>query len=162
MYDSLVIANYFINKSFVEGAEMTNMKVLKLVYISHGWFLGANSKPLISEAPLAWEYGPVVERVYHQFKHFRGNQITKLADLNSDFMISADEIAPSEEAIEGFLDAIWVGYKKFSGLELSAMTHYKGTPWDWTVRNLGVGSPIPQKKIEEYYQERLNGRGRGQ
>ena len=36
MYPSLVVSNFFINKSIEEGVELTPMKLLKLVYITHG------------------------------------------------------------------------------------------------------------------------------
>ena len=54
MYPSLVVSNFFINKSIEEGVELTPMKLLKLVYITHGWFLGYNDRPLIQEPLEAW------------------------------------------------------------------------------------------------------------
>jgi len=75
MYNPLAVANYFIYKSIDEGVSITPMKVLKLVYIAHGWHLGIRKEPLITEQTEAWKYGPVVESVYIAFKKYGKNDI---------------------------------------------------------------------------------------
>jgi len=46
---TLAVANYLIGKAHSEGDRITVMKLLKLVYIAHGWSLGLTGKPLIGE-----------------------------------------------------------------------------------------------------------------
>lgn len=128
METPIAIANYFIKKSFDTGCEMTTMKAIKLVYISHGWHLGITETPLINEAVQAWKYGPVVETVYTEFKSFKDNEITKLAYCLSN---AGEAITPiASDAIQPFLDKIWKVYKNYTGLQLSTLTHQSGTPWD--------------------------------
>ena len=58
MYQPLTISNYFIQKLHETGSPVTAMKLIKLVYIAHGWHLALeNGKSLISEAVMAWKYG---------------------------------------------------------------------------------------------------------
>ena len=47
VYSSITVANYFIIKGLRERIPLTPMRLLKLVYITHGWFLGNHGKPLI-------------------------------------------------------------------------------------------------------------------
>ncbi|QLH42366.1 MAG: DUF4065 domain-containing protein [Coxiellaceae bacterium] len=55
------------------------MKLAKLIYVAHGWSLALNDVPLIDEAVQAWKFGPVIESVYHEFKHFGNDVINSLA-----------------------------------------------------------------------------------
>lgn len=155
MFPSRQIANYFVQKSFDTGVIMTPMKVLKLSYIAHGWYLALAEKPLLSDAIEAWKYGPVIRSVYQDFKGYGKGQITELrknfnystTDYNVDVVDNPDIIK--------FLDAIWQVYGKFSGVELSEMTHKKGTPWDIVWNDRGgcdrEGAVIPNDLIEEHY-----------
>lgn len=130
------------------------MKLIKLTYISHGWNLAFYSKPLISESVQAWKYGPVVQSLYHGFKQFGNEEIPKselecLQDLSKEFV---SENVP-------LLEKVWEKYGGLSGLQLSALTHQPGTPWDkvWNHgdgKNL-IGAIIPDDLIKEFYIEKL-------
>jgi uncharacterized phage-associated protein len=77
MYDAIAIANYFIEKSLATGKRLTPMQLVKLVYIAHGWYLARTGKPLLADAVQAWQFGPVIPTLYHEFKQFRDGQITR-------------------------------------------------------------------------------------
>ena len=121
MYNPIDIANYFLKK-YGNESKITPMKLVKLVYIAHGWYLGISDKALIDENPEAWKYGPVIPRVYHHFKDYGREAIT----INN-FPNNPDDNLP--EQIKTFLDKIWEVYGKFSAIQLSAKTHEIGTPW---------------------------------
>lgn len=63
-YQANIIANFFVKKAQEEQIPLTLMKIIKLVYIAHGWHLAHKKSPLISEPVEAWPYGPVVPSVY--------------------------------------------------------------------------------------------------
>ncbi len=157
MYNSVSIANFFIDKSFYEGVEITPMKVLKLVYIAHGWHLGITQKPLINEQTEAWKYGPVVPSVYGTFKIFGKSDINKVIMSSLEVKQDFKEIQQNEE-ISAFLDKIWEVYKDYTGGDLSNLTHQSNTPWDvtWNKNNgsLKQGAIIPNKVIQEYYENK--------
>lgn len=153
MYNPLVISNFFINKSLETGIELTPMKLLKLVYISHGWFMGYNDDPLISDAVLAWEHGPVIRKVYDRFKVYGRNQITSLTDINFDGTFEDAEIGPTDSKVKSFLELIWKKYHQYDGLTLSALTHKAGSPWARTIKIYGRNSIIPNEFIREYYKK---------
>lgn len=155
MYPSLVVSNFFINKSIEEGVELTLMKLLKLVYITHGWFLGYNDRPLIQEPVKAWRYGPVIDSVYRAIKKFGRGQIKSFIDIYNDGIINPNEYQ-LDEKIGEFCTVVWNHYKDKDGLQLSALTHTPNTPWGITIKNSGVNSIIPNNLIKEYYKKIIN------
>ena len=151
----IAVANFFIGKSFDTGIEVTPMKVLKLVYIAHGWNLGLGRGPLINEAVQAWKYGPVVESVYREFKDYGDQKIT--AQGTSFEFTDFDYITPivNDESTKALLNKVWDIYKNYNGLQLSTLTHQQGTPWDIVWNQEGgkrkTGSIISNALIEDHY-----------
>lgn len=156
MESSLAIANYFIKKSLDEGKELTPMKLLKLVYIAHGWYLGLTGEPLLNEGVEAWKYGPVVPSVYLEFKKYGNSQIPQLGYIFTDQMQIVTPMV-DEDKFE-FLNKIWDVYKEYDGLQLSTLTHKTGTPWDmvWNKENGKniQGAIIRNNLIENHYKSK--------
>ena len=144
MHKSGRIAEFLLYLSTREGRPITPMQLLKLAYISHGWMLGLYGKPLTCEAAEAWEYGPVLPSLYHQFKRFKGSCIThNHAFAPADF--------DSQES--SIMTQVWDAYSGYTGIQLSALTHKPGTPWDITRRDSGAGAVIPNDLIAEHYRK---------
>lgn len=138
-HDPLAVANWFLAKAEAEGKPLTPMKLQKLIYFAHGWALALTDVPLIKERPQAWEYGPVIPSVYHEFKSFGRNTIkgraatfdwSAFTDANSilDLPIVEPEIEDDPEA-EALLTRIWEVYGGLTGFQLSNMTHVNGGAW---------------------------------
>jgi uncharacterized phage-associated protein len=145
-YNPKDIADYFLYIG-KDDQTMTPMKLIKLVYIAHGWYLGLNNENLINEPIQAWKYGTVIPSLYEKFRHFRGNKITDIP--NSEPIIVLDED-------KSFLNKVYEIYKKYTGLELSAKTHQPNTPWTltWNKAIEGNGTinlTIPDALIKNYY-----------
>lgn len=164
-YDPKSIANYFLEVAKREGQTLTPLKLIKLVYIAHGWNLGLNGEPLINEHPEAWEYGPVIPSLYHEFKVFGNGPIRKKAtdfvpQSEEQWMLEEQEVAPpsrrKDSKVCDFLDRIWKEYRKFTASQLSTLTHQAGTPWEKTWNERGQyqkGVDIPEALIRQHYQE---------
>lgn len=142
-YPAITIANYFVRKGLEENdLEMTPMKVLKLTYIAHGWYLALAGEALINEPVEAWRYGPVIPSVYRAFRSYG----------NSRIEAPYSEVNPlSEEDDKAFLDRVWEVYKDYTGLQLSAITHRPNTPWakNWRAE---FHTPIPNGDIKAHYE----------
>lgn len=81
-YSPGAIANYFLKKSWKENKPINLIQLMRLMYFANGWYMAFHNKeeeilPLINEPFKAWEYGPCLESVYHEFKSFGNNPITK-------------------------------------------------------------------------------------
>jgi len=155
--DSEAVANYFIQKSFDTGIPLSQMKLLKLVYIAHGWHRGLYDSNLINDCVQAWKYGPVIPDLYRKLKHYGRNMID--APIPG-FGVAGDEDnpCPHEHTIE-LLDEVWRVYSGFSPLQLSAITHQPNTPWDITWNGHKgseyFGAIIPNELIGKHYKEKL-------
>lgn len=158
MYTPNKIANFFLQKSFDSGIEVTPMKLLKLVYIAHGWYLAIFDEPLLPEAVEAWKYGPVVKSVYDNFKSYGTDPIKDLKLEDDDGNLKSSII--EDDLDRNFLEKVWDEYSDLSAYQLSNLTHQKNTPWDivWNKRGgkKRFGEIIPNKIIEEHYREKIN------
>ena len=158
MENAVAVANYFVRKSLDSGIPVTPMKLVKLVYVAHGWYLGLTGEPLIAEGVQAWKYGPVVPSVYASFKDYGGNPITEpVGALNANGQMVYYSITSPE--LTSFLDKIWDEYKDYSAVELSALTHQEETPWFETWHNKGGKDTravlIANDAIQSHYKQVL-------
>lgn len=155
-YYADTVADYFIKKSMEEGTPLTPLKLLKLVYIAHGWHLALLNKSLINEVAEAWKYGPVIPQLYHRFKKYGSNPITEAPKPIQLEEMESDSIA--------LLDRVWSAYKRYNGLQLSSLTHNEGTPWDVVNKkfsgNPSQGQVIPDEEIRKHYRKLADERTR--
>lgn len=155
MLPSEVVANYFLEKSFDEGVPLTQMKLLKLVYIAHGWHRGYFKTNLINEAVEAWRYGPVIPDLYRKIKQYGRRTIDAPID---DYPSIQDMPLPHESTI-ALLDHVWNSYKHLDGIQLSALTHELGTPWDTSWKQGGgsaySGQIIANELIQQHYENKI-------
>jgi uncharacterized phage-associated protein len=130
------------------------MKLQKLIYFAHGWHLALRNGPLIDEHIEAWEWGPVVPTVYHEFKRWGRTAIEDKA-----IRWDGTQYLLSDHDPLNLLDRIWYVYGKYTGGQLSAMTHQKGTPWHQILEQSGGrivrGTDIPDPIIADYFRARL-------
>jgi uncharacterized phage-associated protein len=162
-YPAKAVANYFINKANKEGdINFTPMKLLKLLYIAHGWNLAIFDKPLIDEPIEAWSYGPVVPAVYHAVKHFGLKVINEPIEdmnVNSNGQLKLDNYHVNfDKETEALLDKIITTYKQKTGIELSNWSHNKDGPWCTTWNGgRGINQVISNEQLKDYFQKLGNG-----
>lgn len=121
MADCLDTARYFIMRAYEDGmeAEMTNMKVQKLLYYAQSLHLALYNEPLFEEEIQAWRYGPVCPPAYRFYSKFEAEQlpIPRQESLSQ---------LPSEE--RELLEEIWGYFGSYNAYGLSNMTHGE-FPW---------------------------------
>ena len=159
---AMAIANEFLRKPGALG-RLTQMQLLKLTYIAHGWNLAVNGEPLVPERVEAWNYGPVIPDLYNHIR-FNGNDpITReIADSDSSVYFFYGEkpahpkflkaiLSPQEKEV---IDKVWNRYGKYSGFQLSQLTHKQGTPWFETYFGPQIKNKIiPNDLIRKHYIE---------
>lgn len=156
-HETNAIANYFLELAKKEGEGISPMKLQKLLYYAYGWWMGYRDERLFDEPIQAWNYGPVVRSVYHEFKRFGNDEIKGQAQT---FFVPEKL---SEEEKQGdlgdFLRIIWNTYKKYSPAKLSNMTHLPGTPWARVAEQCGGTIPpntaIPDEFIRDHFLTRI-------
>lgn len=146
MHDSRTVANKFLDLAAEHDDVLTPMKLLKLVYIAHGWMLGLYGDPLIKDEVQAWKFGPVIPMLYRATKDYRGSPV--LHKLAAPVRDDLDEI---EDDLVG---QVYDRYGEYDGTALSRLTHRLGTPWALTYVDGEFGTVIPTELIRKHY-ERL-------
>lgn len=145
MYNAKDIAEWFLNKNriqmnFEDSEYITNLKLQKLLYYAQGYYLAKNDTPLFNEDFLAWEHGPVIRKIYDQYK----TNGSKGIEYDKDFNIKIDSNT------EHILEEVYERYGQFTAWKLRNMTHEE-SPWLTTRRN----EIITKSKIKEYFKEKI-------
>jgi uncharacterized phage-associated protein len=144
--------NSLLQRGFKEARQdMSPMKVQKLLFYLNGWHLAVHGKPALDTPFEAWDYGPVVPTIYRDLREYgRGNVTSYLKDIDWEgtgskaYVVSADC-----KDFHDILDLTWEKYIGFNALQLSAMTHQPGSPWD-QARKLGLEA-IPDDVTRDYF-----------
>ena len=142
------VTNTILQRAFREGrTDMSPMKMQKMLFFTHGWHLATTGMPAIDRPFEVWRYGPVVSEVYQALKGFGSDPITsyiKEPDGKTAFVVN-----PEFRDIYTSLDIAWEKYVGIPAVNLSAMTHEPGSPWD-VARRSGA-SIIADDLIRGYF-----------
>ena len=161
-FDALAIAHYFLDKARPESKLITPLALQKLVYFAHGWHLALLGQPLINQRVEAWDYGPVIHDIFGEFREFGRSPITRKAirvdspgfgKVNWCDLRFEEPKLEADEATKKLLDRVWDVYKKFSGIQLSNLTHAAGSPWEQTRRENPKlhNAVISDELIKDYF-----------
>lgn len=160
-YTAKQVANEFIDLARRDGRQLTPMQLQKLVYFAYGWYLAITGERLINEYVEAWQWGPVIPSLYSIFKIYGSGPITEpAADYTVDgFKISyytpriqSDDPAKDEFA-KRVIAKVWEIYGRFTGVQLSTMTHAANSPWAQTYEQDVRGKDIPDDVIKRYFEQ---------
>ncbi len=148
------VANEFINLCSKHSVELTNMKLVKLMYIAQGLSLSILNRPIFKDDKIeAWKYGPVVPSIYHEFKHYKSKPITsKSIVLDGGNWDNLSEPSLTNEDDKKIVKLTWKLYKDMTPLDLVDLTHRAGTPWSLTYQ-FGKNMTIDNKLIKRYYDQ---------
>lgn len=151
MADASKVAEFFIQVANQgEDDQITNLKLNKLLYYAQGVCLARTGRPLFSETIEAWEFGPVVPSIYHQYKCCGKNPIAMSED-------DVDYASFSSDELDAILDVIRE-FGQYTGAKLVSLSHRPDTPWSTarsegspvisidTIRNYFLNNPVPTLK----------------
>lgn len=156
-FSALAVANEFLDLD----KNLSPMKLQKLVYYAHGWYLALADQPLISERVEAWQYGPVIPALYSQFRRFGNEAITEkareLCFRNGKIFLRSPSLADCEDASDAkqLIARVNEEYGKYSAAQLSNATHKSGTPWQEVYRDGARSIAIPDEKIKDYFKKMM-------
>lgn len=147
------VANAFLDLQDADPGRfppIDQMKIQKLVFYAHAWWLANKGAPLFDEEVYAWPWGPVVPSIYSQFRGFGrdpivGKRATEMVHINNgplSYRRREPEI-PNPEVMS-FLRSVWDTHKSLTGIQLSNATHAPGEPWTIVHEQFGDLEAKPQ------------------
>lgn len=153
--DGRAIANFILDECDAKDLGVTNLALQKLVYFCHAWSLVKLHRPLLKHQFEAWQYGPVLQYLYRDFKVFDRQPITirakKLNPLNGKSEVVGYAL---DEQTSELLKRVISYYGELSAGALVDLSHEEGGPWDAVWRHEGAINPgmkIDDELIRGYY-----------
>lgn len=157
--NALAVANYFIDLAKADNKSITQLGLMKRVYIAHGFSLAIHHKSLLDprfDIVEAWKYGPVIPCVYHSFKQYRSNPITEKTVIMewNPITKNAEFHTPelNDPKAKSIIEMVCKRYAGMSDSEMVSLTHKKGTPWDVCYIE-GRNEVIPDEITQLYYEK---------
>lgn len=147
-YTASNVAKYMIASFQKKHAEISNLKLQKLLYYAQAWHLALYDGPLFDDKIEAWVHGPVVPNVFREYKEYAWRPITKSIQT------------PTPVTLAFHLNEVLRAYGNFDATALESMTHQED-PWKVTRGTLSPDEPsnrvITLEAIKKYFSARLHG-----
>lgn len=140
-YKALDVAEYVIWYEHTRGRLTNNLRLAKQLYFIQVNFLVNKKEPCYNEKLTAWDFGPVVEEVYHEYFYYGCGVIPPDKFKNK---ISNRE---DEQLMNDMLDCM----SKYS---ISALVQIvtKQDPWENAYHSTwNIDHEISRKSIVDYY-----------
>lgn len=155
-YDARAIANLVLRESWARGLEVTNLKLQKLLFLCHAFFLVEKGKPLTRGQFLAWKFGPVHREAYDAFQSFGKDTIrTEAVHTNPVTGVETRLVAPDDREVVDIVQKIVNFYGSWSASELVRLTHAKNGPWHYVVsaaaKSANMGLKISDDIIVKHF-----------
>jgi len=159
---AMVVANWFLERSWRDPDKppCDQMKLYKLVFYAHGWYMGNCHAELFPEDVEAWPHGPVVRDLYREFNDAGRSPISRLGkriEIKDGKVLRA---APKHDgSLTDFFESVWGVYGDYSGIQLSNMTHRPGEAWTLVAEqykyDLSAKPTITSEIIEAVFERKV-------
>ena len=130
-----------MGRSYLEEFDVTPLKLQKLLYYVQGYSLALTGKPAFSDKIEAWQYGPVMDSVYQEYKKYSRNIIPyeeiKGTELTDDTLSEIVRLVLSDKL-------------RYSGEALARATHGEA-PWHDSYKGAYTNAEIPERAMKEYF-----------
>ena len=100
MYSAIDVAKYIIWFCKENGYSISNLKLQKLLYFVQAQFLISTGAPAFKEEIEAWDFGPVVSKVYQYFKMWGSSEIPGFLAQNANENIFVKDQRIMNEILE--------------------------------------------------------------
>lgn len=143
MYSVIDVARYIIWYCKKNGYTISNLKLQKILYFVQANFLVNEGYPCFKEEIEAWDFGPVVPDVYHEFKIYGSSNIPVSECSNAGLLIYNKD----KKLIDEMVDQC----ASYSASALVEITHNQ-EPWNNAYEKY-CNNVISQESIKEYFEK---------
>lgn len=142
-YPAITIAKWFVAWAEASDAELSNLKLQKLLYYAQGYHLARHDTPLFVDPIQAWPSGPVVEKVYNAFKRHGSGDLSLPKEDEFDW-------PDVDEDSTQFLIQIWDQLGSLAAWRLRDMAHSE-TPWKEQFARGLLRAEIPKSDLARFF-----------
>jgi uncharacterized phage-associated protein len=154
--DPRAVANLLIKEVRSRGHHVSNLKLQKLLFLCHAFYLVDTGRPLVRGSFEAWQYGPVHREAYDAFKRFGAEPITEDAERFNPVTGTRQPIAAlANRDVLDVVQRVAQFYGSKSPGELVELTHAKDGPWDYVVSAATSSANIALKINDDIIAERF-------
>lgn len=141
-YSVEAIASCFLHEARAMNQVLTNLRLQKLIYFAHGFYLALTNRPLVNTLFEAWDYGPVLRTLYNQLRGWEAHPLP-ITGLASHDTVKKDSLAHLVicKTLEKF--------KNIDTMTLVDISHKSVSPWS-KCRALGINI-ISNDLIKKYF-----------
>ena len=143
MYDALDVAAYIVHYCKQKKWPISNLKLQKILYFVQAQFLVARGEPCFYNGIEAWDFGPVVPEVYHEYKIFGSSNIIQPNNKIFSRNISEDD--------RNLIEIVVSECNDFSASQLIEITHNQ-SPWVEAYQE-HMNNIITNEAIQQYFNE---------
>lgn len=143
MYSVLDVARYIIWYCKEQGYTISNLKLQKILYFVQAEFLVSRGEPCFYEEIEAWDFGPVIPEVYHEFKIYGSSAIPRSEAKNSNILILNRDKCMIDDMVDECAN--------YSASYLVEVTHNQD-PWN-DVYEKYCNNIISKESIKEYFEK---------
>ncbi|WP_258115773.1 Panacea domain-containing protein [Levilactobacillus yiduensis] len=146
MTDVFKIVNWFRAVSNAQmrqygDDELSQMKVMKLLYYVQGTFLAVHGRKAFADDILAWRYGPVVQAVHDKYV----GRVSIVGRLTAADLADYNELQRDPD-LQQVLTAVWTAFGDMSAIQLMKETHQE-RPWQETPQSQVIAPTL----MTEYF-----------
>ena len=150
MYDAKLVAKHIIDYSNSNNCGISNLKLQKVLYFVQAEFLVSkpDHSPCFADDIEAWDFGPVVPTVYHQYKVYGRASIPSSKSGRTFGYNGAQKISNADQRIiNNMVDKL----QDYSASTLVRVTHAQD-PWQKAYM-CGYNNKITNQSIIEFFGE---------
>lgn len=164
MNPALFVANYIIEFCADNDMEISNLKLQKVLYYVNARSLVELGTPIFSDKIQKWQYGPVIPKVYHEFKEYGAFPLTRDAisqqivtlDTSSDtFAVTVQEYDSGDIEHTDIIDDTIRHLDSYDSFRLVELTH-EHEIWkkdEYKIKNGTRNISYTDEEIREYFIE---------
>ncbi|MBD5585607.1 MAG: DUF4065 domain-containing protein [Clostridia bacterium] len=158
MYDALTIARYIVNYSNkIDDVWLSNLKLQKLLYFCQAYFLLDKGLPCFRDTIEAWDFGPVVPAVYHEFKRFGAGWIPPVKQYYHkpdpkkpfDFVTMDFDETSIDKKTRKLVEDVVDNFKDYNNVALTTLAHGQ-EPWKRAFSS-SMGNTITNESLVDYF-----------
>lgn len=131
-----LVKDYDITPEYI-----THLKLQKLLYYVQAYALLFFNRKAFAEKIMAWNYGPVVEEIYQEYKENHANEI----------ILKDNNIGDISQGMRKIIEQVIITYGGIEATKLIDFTHEE-EPWEKTT----INSEIKTDLIKEYFYKVYN------